>query len=120
MSETAKRYGIIVGVDGSAPSNYAVAWAARDAAMRNIPLTLVHTYKAFVPTFPQIPMPNGVALWQEDDGRRVLEGAVKIARDATKTGQGVTISTELKCSPPVQTLAEMSNDADMVVVGSNG
>jgi|SRR5271163_537363 len=120
MSAPAKRYGIVVGVDGSAASNFAVCWAARDAAMRNVPLTLVHMFKAFVPTIPQIPMPNGVALWQEDDGRRILEEAVKIAEDATKTCRRIEISSELKCSPPVPTLVEMSEEAEMVVVGSNG
>ena len=42
MSAPMKRYGIVVGVDGSAASNSAVFWAARDAAMRHVPLTLVH------------------------------------------------------------------------------
>ena len=64
----------VVGVDGSAASEAAVFWAARDAAMRNVPLSLVHMLKTFVPTFPQIPMPSGVGVWQEDDGREVLEG----------------------------------------------
>src|SRR5271156_4453488 len=120
MTAPAKRYGIVVGVDGSAASNFAVCWAARDAAMRNVPLTLVHMFKAFVPTIPQIPMPNGVALWQEDDGRRILEEAVKIAEDATKTCRRIEISSELRHSPPVPTLAEMSEEAEMVVVGCYG
>lgn len=120
MSVIERRYGIVVGVDGSASSNFAVRWAARDAAMRNVPLTLVHMLKTFVPTFPQIPMPNGVAVWQEDDGRRVLEEAVKIAEDATTTRRKIKISSEAKCSPPVPTLVEMSAEAEMVVVGSNG
>jgi nucleotide-binding universal stress UspA family protein len=120
MSDTARRYGIVVGVDGSAPSNYAVAWAARDAAIRNVPLTLVHAFKTFVPTFPQIPMPSGVGLWQEDDGRRVLESAIKIAEDAAGAGRKIAIRAGLKASPPVPTLVEMSEDAELVVVGSNG
>lgn len=120
MSALMKRYGIVVGVDGSAPSNYAVCWAARDAALRNAPLTLVHTFKTFVPMVPQVPMPNDFAGWQEGEGRRVLEEAVQIAQDAVQTSGRLDISTELKCSPPVPTLAEMSEDAELVVVGSNG
>jgi nucleotide-binding universal stress UspA family protein len=120
MSTTVKRYGIVVGVDGSAASDAAVFWAARDAAMRNVPLTLVHMFKAFVPTFPQVPMPTGVAVWQEDDGRQVLEQAVKIAEDAVTTDRKIAITSEVKCSPPVPTLVEMSEEAEMVVVGSNG
>jgi nucleotide-binding universal stress UspA family protein len=120
VSTTVERYGIVVGVDGSAPSNAAVFWAAHEAAMRNVPLTLVHMFKAFVPTFPQIPLPSGVAEWQEDDGREVLEQAVKIAEDAVPADRKVSIASEVKCSPPVPTLVKMSKEAEMIVVGSNG
>lgn len=120
MTASEKRYGIVVGVDGSPASNAAVVWAARDAALRNVSLTLVHTLNAFVPTFPQIPMPNGVALWQENDGRQALEQAVKIAQDAVKADQKLLIATEVIPSPPVPTLIELSEVAEMVVVGSNG
>ncbi len=77
-------------------------------------------FKTFVPTFPQIPMPSGVALWQEDDGRKVLAQAVKIAEDAAPTDRKIAIATEVKCSPPVPTLVDLSEQAEMVVVGSNG
>jgi nucleotide-binding universal stress UspA family protein len=120
MSTTVKRYGIVCGVDGSAASDAAVFWAARDAVMRNVPLTLVHMFKTFVPTFPQIPMPSGVAEWQEDDGRKVLEQAVKIAEDAVPKDQKISISSEVKCSPPVPALVDMSEEAEMIVVGNNG
>jgi nucleotide-binding universal stress UspA family protein len=120
MSTTVKRHGIVVGVDGSPASQAAVGWAARDAAMRNVPLSLVHMLNEFVPTFPQIPLPSGVAVWQEDDGRQALEHAVKIAEDAVKTGRKIAITSELKCSLPVPTLVDLSEEAEMVVVGCNG
>jgi nucleotide-binding universal stress UspA family protein len=120
MSATLKRYGIVVGVDGSAASNAAVSWAAREAAMRNVPLTLLHMLNAFVPTSPQIPMSSGVAVWQEDDGRQVLEHAAKIAKDAVPADQKIAVATEVKCSPAVPTLVELSKEAQMIVVGSNG
>jgi nucleotide-binding universal stress UspA family protein len=120
MTGSLKRYGIVVGVDGSPASNAAVCWAARAAAMRNVPLTLVHMLKAFVPTFPQVPLASGVAVWQEDDGRQVLEQAVKIAEDAVKADRKIAITTELKSSPPVPTLVELSEEAELVVVGCTG
>ena len=120
MTGFEKRYGIVVGVDGSAASNAAVVWAAHDAALRNIPLTLVHMFNTFVPTFPQIPMPSGVGGWQLDDGRQALEQAVKIAQDTVQADRKLTITSEVKPSPAVPTLIEMSQDAEMVVVGSNG
>jgi nucleotide-binding universal stress UspA family protein len=120
MTTLMKRHGILVGIDGSPASNAAVCWAAREAAMRNRPLTLVHTLRTFVPTFPQIPMPSGVALWQEDDGRKALEHAVKIAEDAVQTDAKIQITSHLKSSPAVPTFVEMSQEAEMIVVGSNG
>ncbi|MEB3981532.1 universal stress protein [Mycobacterium sp. 663a-19] len=119
MPGSEKRYGIVVGVDGSPASNFAVCWAARDAALRHVPLTLVHMVNATT-MWPQVPMSAEALAWQEDDGRRVLEEAVKIAEDATKTSRRIEISRELRQSPPVPTLAEMSEEAEMVVVGSTG
>jgi len=119
MTALAKRHGIVVGVDGSPASNFAVCWAARDAALRNVPLTLVHMVNATT-TWPQVAMAGEVLAWLEDDGRRVLQEAVKIAEDATRTSRKIDITQELWHAPPMPTLAEMSDEADMLVVGSYG
>lgn len=119
MHASQKRYGVVVGVDGSPASNFAVCWAARDAAMRDIPLTVVHMVNA-VTMWPQVPMSAEAVVWQEDDGRRLLEESIKIAEDATKTYRRIDISSELRHSPPVPTLTDMSQEAEMVVVGSYG
>lgn len=119
MSSSVKRHGVVVGVDGSSTSNSAVVWAARDAALRNIPLTLVHMLNAYVPTFPQIPLPTGVAVWQDDDGRRVLDEAAKCAREALQDC-AIQIFSAVKASPPIPTLIELSAEAELVVVGNHG
>ncbi len=120
MSAPVNRHGIVVGIDGSAASNAAVCWAARDAAMRHVPLTVAHMVNAAVPMYPAIPLSTGVAVWQEEQGRHVLEQAVKIAEDAINTDRKIEIKSELRCAPPVPTLVEMSEEAEMLVVGSNG
>ncbi|HUH69475.1 MAG TPA: universal stress protein [Mycobacterium sp.] len=120
MSAPVNRHGIVVGVDGSAASNVAVCWAARDAAMRHVPLTVVHMVNAVVPMYPQFPVSAGVAVWQEEGGRQLLEQAVKIAEDAVKTDRKIEIKSELRCSPPVPTLVDMSEEAEMLVVGNSG
>jgi nucleotide-binding universal stress UspA family protein len=119
VSAQENHHGIVVGADGSAASNAAVCWAARSAAMRDVPLTVVHLVNAAVPMYP-IPLSTGVAVWQEDQGRQVLERAVKIAHDAIKSDRRPEINCELRCAPPVPTLVEMSKEAELVVVGSNG
>lgn len=120
MSAPGNRHGIVVGIDGSAASNAAVCWAARDAAMRQVPLTVVHLVNAAVPMYPAIPLSTGVAVWQEEQGQQVLEQAVKIAQEAVTTDRDVEIRNELRCATPVPTLVEMSREAELLVVGSNG
>jgi nucleotide-binding universal stress UspA family protein len=120
MSTSMKPCGVVVGVDGSAASNAAVCWAAHEAAMRHIPLTLVHMVKAAGQIYPEVTLAAEVVAWQEHEGRRVLEEAIKIAEDATKTSGELEIASELRHSPPVSALAEMSDEAEMVVVGCNG
>jgi len=118
MSAPENRHGIVVGVDGSPAANAAVCWAARDAAMRNVPLTVVHLVNAAVPMYPQFPLSAGVSVWEQEEGQRVLEDAVKIAEEAV--GSELSVSTELRCSPPVPTLVAMSETAELLVVGSHG
>ncbi len=120
MSTLLKPYGIVVGVDGSAASNVAVCWAAREAAMRGIQLTLVHTVKTAGQIFPEVTLAAEIVAWHEDEGRRVLAEAAKIAEDATNTVGELKIASTLRYSPPVLALDEMSDEAEMVVVGSNG
>lgn len=120
MSGPANRYGILAGVDGSPASNAAVCWAAREAALRQVPLTVVHMVNAAVPMYPQFPLSSGVSAWEEGEGRRVLEQALKIAEDAVPADRRVAVSGELRCSPPVPTLVDMSEDAELLVVGSHG
>src|ERR1700739_521423 len=105
-----KRYGIVVGVDGSPASNFAVCWAARDAAMRHIPLTLVHMVNAGT-MWPQGPMSPDAGAWRGGAGPPALRQAVQAAEDAMEAFRGIEISTGLSHSPPVPTLAEMSEQA---------
>lgn len=115
---TPKRHGIVVGVDGSAASNSAVSWAARDAALRGLPLTLVHMVN-LAPTWPEMPMLAGVSVWLEEDGRQVIEQAIKMVKDGSAEHK-VQISSQLIWSPPTPTLIELSREAEMLVVGSHG
>ena len=42
MSTTTTKYGVLVCIDGSAASDAAIVWGAREAAMRHMPITLLH------------------------------------------------------------------------------
>ena len=120
MSASKPHRGIIVGVDGSPASNAAVDWAARDAARRNVPLTLVHVVGAAVPVWPETPMAIGYGQWQDENGRELIADAVKIARESSSGRIETQIDIEMLFSAVVPTLVDLSKDAQMIVVGSRG
>ena len=120
MSASKTHPGVMVGVDGSPASNAAVNWAARDAARRNVPLTLVHVIGAAIPMGPETPMAIGYGQWQEEKGREVIADAVKIATESSSGRLETQINTEMLFSSVVPTLVDLSKDAQMIVVGSRG
>ena len=120
MSAPLSHSGILVGVDGSPAAKYAVDWAAREAAMRNVRLTIVHAVRPI--GIPQPPLASSVAFarWQVEQGQAFLDKAVEIARSTTRDGGPTQIESELLFAPVVPTLVDLSKEAQMVVVGSRG
>ena len=127
MSAIEKHHGIVVGVDGSLSSDSAVCWAARDAAMRNVPLTLVHV--AVTPSWgpapwllstDPLPLPADEDPALEKSTRKIVTDAVKIAKDSIRGNDLPEIRSEIFFSVPVPTLVDLSKDAQMVVVGRRG
>lgn len=127
MSGRVAHLGIVVGVDGSASSDRAVRWAAREASMRNVRLTLVHVIvtPAWGPApwlLSDVPLPvpadEDPAL--EESGERLIADAVEIVEDTIQDGARPEIHSELFFSVPVATLVNLSKEAQMVVVGSRG
>jgi nucleotide-binding universal stress UspA family protein len=112
--------GIIVGVDGSPASKMAVDWAARDAAMRNVPLTLVHALPAPAATWPATPVPAGFQQWQPQQAQQILADATTIAEAATEQDGPAQVDREVLYSTAVSALVDLSKDAAMAVVGCRG
>ena len=114
------RLGIVVGVDESPAAKVAVQWAARDAELRSIPLTLVHAISPEVAMWPNVRLPAGLARWHRDHGRRLLDDACKVAEEASRHGGPAEVHTEILPSAAVPTLVALSKDAEMVVTGCRG
>jgi nucleotide-binding universal stress UspA family protein len=114
------RRGILVGVDGSAPALGAVRWAAHDAALRNVPLTLVHVVNAPVPGWSEVPAPAGFRQWQERRAREFIKSAIKVAEESTGERGAVQIDSKVFYSATVPTLVALSKEVEMVVVGYRG
>jgi nucleotide-binding universal stress UspA family protein len=120
MSAPVKQLGIVVAVDGSPASNAAASWAARDAALRNIPLTVIHAVATPTATWPPVPYPDSLAVRLEDEGKKAIMHAMKIAEDAMPADRKVTIGRELVYSNAAPALIKMSDEAEMIVVGTAG
>jgi nucleotide-binding universal stress UspA family protein len=120
MSGRSDHSGIVVGVDGSPCSTAAVRWAAREAAMRNVGLTVVHATAAPVAGSPVVwpePIPSEVTRQQQLHAEQLIDDAIKTAKD---TAEGVRTDSELFFSGPVLTLVDLSKKAQMIVVGCRG
>src|ERR1700729_639617 len=96
MSSTTKHYGIIVGVDGSSASDAAVSWAAHDAVLRGLPLTLMHVQDPMSRAWSPAEALKEVAGWHEAEGRGILANASKIAHDISKDASQITINGEMQ------------------------
>jgi nucleotide-binding universal stress UspA family protein len=127
MSNSAAGLGIVVGVDGSSSSKSAVRWAAHEARMRNVRLTLVHVVvtPAWGPTpwllsDAALPLPAEEDPALEEAGQKVIAEAIKIVEDSTQDDVLTEIKSQLYFSVPVSTLVNLSKRARMVVVGCHG
>jgi len=124
MTRHATKLGVMVGVDGSSSSRRAVQWAAHEAAMRNVPLTLVHVVVTpswgpapWLLSDVPLPVPAEEDPALEKSGRKIIADAIKIAEGSTRKIGRPEINSELFFSVPVPRLVDLSKDAQMVVVG---
>ncbi|HXB88281.1 universal stress protein [Mycobacterium sp.] len=127
MESSATDLGIVVGVDGSSSSKSAVRWAAHEARMRNVPLTLVHI--VVTPSWGPAPWllseaPRPVPAEEdsalEEEGQKIIAEAIRIAKDSTQDDTLTEIKSELYFSVPVSVLVNLSKQAQMAVVGCRG
>ncbi|HEX9831682.1 MAG TPA: universal stress protein [Mycobacterium sp.] len=110
--------GIVVGTDGSPSARAAIRWAAKDAAIRNAHLTVVYAVAPVVGTWMATPIPPGVVEWEHERGRQIVDEAMATAKEIG--GERLSVSTEVVFSQAASALAQLSRDAQMIVVGSRG
>jgi nucleotide-binding universal stress UspA family protein len=125
MSSRSVHQGIVVGVDGSPSSDSAVRWAAREAEMRNVPLSIVHIIER--PPWGMlalgggaVPPPTQTSEWRKIEGEEVISAAVKVAQDSVKDGSSLQVHVEVYFSATGPALFDLSTHAQMIVVGCRG
>jgi len=118
MSSATGRSTVFVGVDGSADGDTAIRWAARDASMRSLPVTLIQVVAAS-PANSMMGPHGTMTQRQEDQAHQIIERARRIVGelDGQKPAE---VHTEVTYAAVVSALIDASKDAQMVVVGSRG
>ncbi|BBX99722.1 universal stress protein [Mycobacterium seoulense] len=114
------RGAILVAVDGSAAALGAVRWAARDAALRNAPLALVHVVDALLPEWFEAAALADLRQRQDQRARDFVSSAIKVAEEHTGERDPVRIDSKVLRSATVPTLVGLSSGVEMVVVGYRG
>ena len=126
MSMESAELSIIVGVDGSAQSDAAVRWAAGEAAMRGMPLILMHVVAPIVVSWPVGPAQASITEWQEDSARRIISHAQDTLRASAGAGAGAgdaalpDVRTEVRYAGTVSAFVDATKESSMVVVGHSG
>jgi len=111
--------GIIVGVDGSGHSRRALAWAANEAAIRHLPLTVLTVHPAIVGYF-------GSMVTGEQDLKLTEQAQAAVQAETDKVlaeldgprPESVTVTAVHGFQ--VEELVNASKEADMIVLGSRG
>jgi len=105
---------IVVGVDGSLPSNAALAWAVRQAKLTGAVVEAVIAW--------EIPATYGLTMPAADvdfEGTAAQVAANAIA-EVTSPDEPVTIRTKVVQGYPAQVLLDASAGAELLVIGSRG
>ncbi|MFJ4835287.1 universal stress protein [Streptomyces sp. NPDC088747] len=103
---------ITVGVDGSDESRAAVAWAAREAVRRGLPLRIVYAWHG-----PSEAVGGPDAAEQENWAQAL---PLASARSATEQHADLSVSAEVLDGGPVDSLVAATADAEALVLGSRG
>lgn len=114
------KFGILVGVDGSAESGAAVRWAAREAVLRDTAVTLVHVVAPVVVTWPVANLGPSFSDWQEDNAQQAIEQAQKQFQAEVGDARSPDVHTLVLHDNVASGLVKASRDAAMIVAGSRG
>ncbi|GEL95072.1 universal stress protein [Cellulomonas composti] len=108
---------ILVGIDGSGASLYALDWAAAEAQARGWGLRLVCSYA--LPSFAAAALDGGYAAL---DDSAILEGATAVLAEASArvADRGVPVTAKVCTGDASGVLVDMSRNVRLAVVGTRG
>jgi len=111
----AEKRPVAVGVDGSVTSLAALRWAAGEAAIRDVPLRVVHSWGGLDPLYSDQLLSSEHVVTRV--ARTLLDDAVKLGLDATPK---VELHPVIAAEAPAVALLKESAHAQLLVVGGRG
>ena len=112
---------IVVAVDGSPPSRAAADWAAREAALRHVPLTIVHVEPSEeIGPWLDLPITDAYMADIERQAAKVVSQARDVVGAALTGSREITVDEMVLSGPKMPALIDISKDAEMIVVGRRG
>jgi nucleotide-binding universal stress UspA family protein len=106
---------VVVGIDGSGESVAALRWAANAAAVRNVPLRVVHAWGGFDPLYAEVLVGAETSLVRQ--AQDLLDEAVKLGLDGAPD---LAVDTVVSPDSAVRALLREAQHAQLVVVGDRG
>ena len=106
---------VVAGLDGSPESRAAAEWAADEAELRGLPLTVVHVWEPAPDPLAQAPLLGAETQqhWSERFPREAGEG-LRLRHP------GVDVTVQRVTGSPPDALVDASKDAELLVLGSRG
>ncbi|MBN6055168.1 universal stress protein, partial [Nonomuraea sp. RK-328] len=108
---------IVVGFDGSKSSGQALAWAEKEAAVRDAPLRVLHAMPRWSPDVLLVPEPAG---WEIEADKAAREQLTQVAAEIRSRRPRLEVATEVVADRPGDALVHAAETAQLVVVGSRG
>lgn len=115
---------IVVGLDGSAPSRAALAWALAEAKLRGSTVRAVHAW--MIPAIGAVDAPGALIPMgrytdvSTDDIEKAAHEALEREIEGANAGLGVTVERVVAEGPAADAVLDASKDAELVVVGTRG
>ncbi|MBG0561521.1 universal stress protein [Actinoplanes aureus] len=109
---------IVVGVDGSAGSRRALAWAAAEAAHHGTDLVVVNVWEHTL-----LPPAGSVSVSERfvpDPSQRTADDLLQVIKEELGDQPPVLVQPVVKQGRPAKVLIEESQGADLLVVGQRG
>jgi nucleotide-binding universal stress UspA family protein len=107
---------IVVGYDGSTPSEAALSWAAVEAGRRRVPVTVVHAIDHTVTLAGPMGAAGRLDVVSERAGQTAREGADRILRQ----DPSLSVDAATRLGPAARVLLEAAAPEDLLVVGTRG